>query len=334
MGHPNRLPSADHDSTAHRRIALLIAVSGSIGAIAFLSAMVASPDWLPSARWITSAAPAFSIGAALSIALLSFGRYIFRQDRYALWLGLAFWLSSLIQLFYLLSVHGAIPATDSATAYLFYLIYLALLIFSFFALPGTSHPGSPAWETLWKMLACASLGCLAAIAAILWPDAPLPALSLVDRSTPLSRLAPYVLLLLNLSAVGTHWKRYRTAQNPLAGFFLAFLVISVWVFPAIIQSEREFDFAWFSYHLFPAFGYLLLYIGLLLEYLDLYHTLDNTLARMVVTHQLSTWVSGSLSLEEICGRLSEEIRKLVPYDRLAVNLLQKDQQYIKVYSEE
>ena len=87
--------------------------------------MVATPDWLPSARWITSAAPAFSIGAALSIALLSFGRYIFRQDRYALWLGLAFWLSSLIQLFYLLSVHGAIPTTDSATAYLFYLIYLA-----------------------------------------------------------------------------------------------------------------------------------------------------------------------------------------------------------------
>ena len=55
---------------------------------------------------------------------------------------------------------------------------------------------------------------------------------------------------------------------------------------------------------------------------------------MALTHHLNTLVGGSLSLEEICRQLSREIRKLVPYDRLAVNLLQKDQKYLKVYSEE
>jgi signal transduction histidine kinase/uncharacterized protein YigA (DUF484 family) len=334
MESPNRLQSADQDRTASGRIALLLVISGSVGAVAFLPAIVSSPGWLPSARWLASAAPAFSIGAALSIALLSFGRFLFRQDRYAVWVGLAFWLSFLLQFFYLLALHGAVPATDSAAAHLFYLVYLALFSPAFFCLSGGGHPVSPAWGTLWKMLGWASLACLAAIAAILWWGAQLPALSLVDRTTLLSRLAPYALLLLNLGAVGIHWKHYRTSRNPLAGYFVAFLVISFWVSSAVIQSEREFDLAWFFYHLLPTFGYLLFYIGLLLEYLDLYHALDTTLARMVVTQQLSTWVSGSLSLEEICRRLSEELRKLVPYDRLAVNLLQKDRQYVKVYSEE
>ncbi|MEK7229408.1 MAG: GAF domain-containing protein, partial [Candidatus Binatota bacterium] len=41
-----------------------------------------------------------------------------------------------------------------------------------------------------------------------------------------------------------------------------------------------------------------------------------------------------MNLKEICQTLSREIQKLVPYDRLAINLLEKDEIYVRVYAEE
>ena len=41
-----------------------------------------------------------------------------------------------------------------------------------------------------------------------------------------------------------------------------------------------------------------------------------------------------MNLKEICQTLSRETQKLVPYDRLAINLLQKDENYLRVYAEE
>ena len=41
-----------------------------------------------------------------------------------------------------------------------------------------------------------------------------------------------------------------------------------------------------------------------------------------------------MNLKEICQTLSREIQKLVPYDRLAINLLEKDENYVRVYAEE
>lgn len=61
---------------------------------------------------------------------------------------------------------------------------------------------------------------------------------------------------------------------------------------------------------------------------------QSPLDRMALTHHLNTLVGGSLSLEEICRHFSQEIRNLVSYDRLAVNLLHGDQKYVKIYSEE
>ena len=41
-----------------------------------------------------------------------------------------------------------------------------------------------------------------------------------------------------------------------------------------------------------------------------------------------------MNLKEICLTLSREIHKLVPYERLAINLVQKDETYVRVYAEE
>ncbi|OGQ82124.1 MAG: hypothetical protein A3F90_09765 [Deltaproteobacteria bacterium RIFCSPLOWO2_12_FULL_60_19] len=41
-----------------------------------------------------------------------------------------------------------------------------------------------------------------------------------------------------------------------------------------------------------------------------------------------------MNLKEVCQTLSREIQKLVPYDRLAINLPQKDENYFRVYAEE
>ena len=41
-----------------------------------------------------------------------------------------------------------------------------------------------------------------------------------------------------------------------------------------------------------------------------------------------------MNLKEVCETLSREIRKLVPYDRLAINLPEKDENYVRVYAEE
>lgn len=49
---------------------------------------------------------------------------------------------------------------------------------------------------------------------------------------------------------------------------------------------------------------------------------------------LEALVMNPMNLKEICQTLSREIQKLVPYDRLAINLLEKDENYVRVYAEE
>ncbi|TAJ79266.1 GAF domain-containing protein, partial [bacterium] len=41
-----------------------------------------------------------------------------------------------------------------------------------------------------------------------------------------------------------------------------------------------------------------------------------------------------MNLKEICQTLSREIQKLVPYDRAAINILQRDEKFFSVYAEE
>ncbi|HEY2990101.1 MAG TPA: GAF domain-containing protein [Candidatus Binatia bacterium] len=313
------------------RVAVFLGISAALGLIEPLLAIFLSEHKLISVPWFVPAVVAFYFGATVSISLLSFGRFLFRKEPYAFWVGAAFWTSSLFVLAYLVSLES--PRV-SAHAYFFYLSYLTLLSPAFYLLAKTDGPKLASWRPLIGRLAWLSLFCVALAWAVFLMADRLPPLSLGPRTTTLSQVMPYAFFALYLGGLLILWRAFKRTQDPMVGYVFAFLILCLWAFVGLMRSQEPYDFAWFSAYLFPTLGCLLFYLALLLEYLDLYRELDATVDHLRVTHHLNTLVSSSLSLEEICRQLSQQIRKLVAYDRLAVNLLQKDQKYLRVYSEE
>lgn len=317
-----------------RSNAFLLGFSASLGLIQFLLTFSLSHYSLPKLPWFAASVEAFCLGGGFSIAFLCLGRYLFKEEPYALSVATAFWLSSLINLAYLLAREGVLPSLQPTATYLFYLLYLALLIPCFVPAPGSKVGWPVRGRMLITTLGATSLLCLLVIAAIAYLKGYLPFLSLDVHQGSVSRFLPYAFFFVYLAATYTHWQAARHREQPLMGYFLSFLVVSLWVFPGIILSSETYDISWYTWHLLRSFGYVSVYLGLLLDYLGLYRELGETLDRMTVIHHLNALVSGSLNLEEISQTVSREIQKLVPYDRLAINLLRRDQKTIRVYSEE
>jgi signal transduction histidine kinase len=319
---------------ASKRVALLIGLSAALLLSQLLLAIFLSQHRPVPDAWFVPAALALYFAAALSIALLSFGRFLFRKEPYAFWVGLAFWTSSLFRLAHLFGLETPADAPDTDAAYFLYLSHLALLLPTFHLLGQTKSPKLSSWRDLAGRMAWLSLGCILLAGAIFVAEDRLPPLWPSPRSAHFSAFLPLFFLFLYAGAAWIQWRRFRQTQDPLIGCYVSFLLLCLGVFLGLLLSRQPSDFAWVSSYLLPVIGCLFFYLALLLEYLDLYRELDASVDQMVVTHRLNTLVSSSLSLEEICRQLSREIRKLVFYDRLAVNLLQKDEKYLKIYSEE
>ena len=316
-----------------RRVSIFLGISVFLALIQPLLAIFLSEERLPPLPWFVPAVVAFCAGATVSIALLCFGRLLFKKEPYALWVGLTFSLLFLTDSFYLLFRLGIVPVSPSTLAYLFYLFYLILPLPTLFFLTRAESAPVISRGALLRLISGASLLCLTIIWGIVLLEDRLPLLSLEARVTSFSRLIPYAFFFLYLGGIYLHWQRFRQTRAPLMGYFLGLLVISLGVFPGVIQSRGPYDVAWLSYYLFPTMGCALFYLALLLDYSDLYGELGEALNRMALIHRLNALVSSSLNLAEIYRTLSQEVKRIVPYDRLAVNILQKDENYLGAYTE-
>lgn len=319
-------------SLVWQRVAGFIAAAAFLGIAQALLVITLPPGALPPLP--PSFVPgivAFCLGVTLSVALLAFGRFLSVRESYAFWLGTAFWLSSLVAASYLLALQGFLPNAASISPYLFYFFFLVLLLpcLSFITLssgPGPSHAG-------WPFLGGASLVCVLLIWALVAYSEHLRPIFLAPRPDQVSSSLPYVFLLLYLVGIGLHWREFHHTQEPLVGYFLGFLSVTLWTFSAVIHSYTVHDLSSLSYFLFPAAGAAAFYFALLLGYLDLYRGLAGTLSQMALTHRLNALVTGSLDLKEIYRTLSEEIRKLVPYDRMTISIFQNAGRYRTVFDQ-
>ncbi len=317
-----------------RRISVFLGISAFLGILQSLLAIFLPRGGLPALPWFVPAIEAFCLGGSLSIAFLCLGRYLFRKEPYALVVGLAFWYSSLFNLAYLLAREGVFADLQSTPTYFFYLLYLALLLAFLFSPMEAKSPPRISTSGLWTIFGYNTLFCLMVIVGLTSLENHLPPLSLEMRTTFFSRSLPYAFFFLYLAAICAQWRRLKWSREPLVRYFFSFLVVSLWVFPGMIQSQGPYDIAWYSYHLIRAFSYTAVYLALLLEYFDLYRELGGTVERMALTHRLNALVAGSLNLEEIYRTSSREIQRLISYDRLAISLLQKHQNSATVFAEE
>lgn len=319
-------------SLAGKRVAAFIAVSAFLGISQSLLVAFLPPGTLPPLPpTFVPGIVAFCLGATLSIALLSFGRFVFVKEPYAFWLGTAFWLASLVGAAYLLSLQGFLPGARATSAYLFYLFFLVLLLPCVFFM---MFPARALSLTGWPTLEGSSLVCLLVIAAIVVYAEQLPVIFLAPRPDSVSIFLPYTFFFFYLAAVRLHWVKFRRTQEPLIGYFLGFLSICLWTFSAVIHSYTVHDLSSLSYFLFPVIGCGAFYFVLLVGYLDLYRGLGQSLDQMALTHHLNTLVTGSLDLEKIYRTLSEEIRKLVPFDRMTISVFQSAERYRTVFDRE
>lgn len=316
------------------RITFVLAVSASFGFLPLLFPLVTAGRYLPKLPWLVPTIEAFCLGGSFSIALLCLGRYLFRQELYAFWLAASFWVSSLVNLAYLAATQGLFPALSQSAAPLFYLLYLILLgpclyfVFPHRA-PLMNH------QRNWPIaLAGSSVAGLLAVAGVVYLGAGPSAVTLVDRASPLSQTLPYAYFFLYVGAVGVHAVEFRKEPQPLRGYYLGFLIASLWIFPGVMRSRQIYDASWYAAHFVRSLAYIVMYLVLIAEYLELYRQQRTTLNRMNITHRLNALLSGTLNLEELSQTLRREIQKLVPYDRLSINLVQPNSGEVRVYSEE
>ena len=282
-------------SLAGKRVTAFLAVSAFFGIVqSFLVAYLPPGTLPPLPPSFVPGIVAFCLGTTLSIALLAFGRFILVKEPYAFWLGTAFWLSSLVAASYLLALQGFLPAAPLISAYLFYLFFFVLLLpCVFFITPSSSPARSLAG---WPAFGGASLICVLLIGAFVAYAEYLRPIFLAPRLDIVSSSLPYVFLLLYLAAIWLHWRKFHETREPLVGYFLGFLSITLWTFAAVIHSYTVHDLSSLSYFLFPVAGAAAFYIALLLGYLDLYRGLGKTLDQMALTHHLNALVTGSLDI--------------------------------------
>lgn len=306
-----------------RRVSIFLVISASLGVLQSLLAIFLPQARLPVVPWFFPAVIAFSIGATLSIALLCFGRFLFRREPYAFWVGLAFWLSSMVGLFYLLTVQGFLPGVSAAPAYLFYLLYLVLLLPSFFFSTQGQTPPVGSRADMLRGIGWSSLICLLVLGGIVVLHHLLPPLSLYRRAMALSRFTPYIFFALYLIAITIHWRKFRGRQEPLVGYFFVFLTFSLWVFPGIIHSRQPYDIAWYSYYLIPAFGGVLFYLVLLLEYWDLYRESKRGEEFQRLLKELNQDIT-ALDLDSLLKKLTEKVREVFKVDICDVRVREKE----------
>lgn len=319
------------------RITFVLVVSASLAVFPLLFPRFTAGHSPPRLPWFVPTVEAFCLGGGFSIALLCLGRYLFRLEPYAFWLAVIFWLSALVNVIYLPAAQRFFPVLSESSGPFFYLLYLILLGPSLYFIWPHEAPKLNRKRNWLIVLTASSVGCLLVLAAILALSSNLPVVTIADKTSYLSRTLPYIYSFLYLGAIWLHAVEFKKTQEPLMGYYLGFLIASLWIFPGIIRTQEPYDASWYALHLVRASSYITMYFGLLTEYLELYREQRATLERMGITHHLNALVSGSLDLEEICQTLSREIQKLVPYDRLAINLLQKSQddtQLYDVYSDE
>ncbi len=299
----------------------MLLLSVCVGLVQPLLAILLPQQRLLILPWVSPAVEVFCLGGGLSLALLFIWRFLVTKEPYGLWIGVAFWLSSLINLLFVLTLQGLVLSPRSTPAYLFYLLYLVLLLpcLSFFL--GGKKPSFTARTRLFHSLGWSSLFCLIVIWGVIYVGDQLPALSIAIHPTFFSRSIPYAFLLIYLGGIFVQWRRFRQTQEALVGYVLVFLVVSLWVFAGMVLSRQPYDIAWYSYHALRAFGFVLIYLALLLEYSDLYRESQRREAIQKLLKELSQDIT-SLDLNSLLGKLTEKVREFFGVDISDVRILE------------
>jgi signal transduction histidine kinase len=308
-------------SIGARRIIFLLFLAVSLGAIQPFLTIFLPQQRLPMLPWIGPAVEAFCLGGGLSLALLFIWRFLMRREPYGLWVGVAFWLSSLLNLAYVLTLQGLIPDLRSAPTYLFYLLYFILLLPCLSFVLGDEKAPFSARAKVLRALGGSSLVCLVVIWGVISLEDYLPFLSIAVRHDSFSRSIPYLFLVMYAAGIFVHWRRFQQTREPLVGYVLVFFMISLWVFAGMVLSRGPFDIAWYSSRALRVFGYVSIYLVLLREYSDLYQQTQRREDMQKLLKELSQDIT-TLDLDSLLKKLTEKVREVFRVDISDVRVLE------------
>lgn len=215
---------------------------------------------------------------SLSVAYLSLGRYHVLRDPLSFWVGSGFVAYGIGQIFYALDWPGLLPNGMSflgdlpGTSALIALVDLTILsTFLMSALllrwPGVRDFSTKQW--LWPLIGWI-LFVVLLFSLIVYYEQFLPVL--VDPNgnfTP--ALKTWVVILMFLYGIGSFLSTmyYRRTQDKLAGFLAFPQMALVFICMMVLIGGKRYDLWWYVQRVVLVSGYLVVFIGLLSEYIRL-----------------------------------------------------------------
>lgn len=283
LEHKTSGQGADRESAiVMKRDGLLIAILGTAISLAVLVTSIAiswgSGPVLVKALWYIPLISSFVSLTCLSVSYLAFGRYHVLRDGLSFWVGSGFAAYGIVQIFYALTWPGLSPSGGPILGRLantpawVALIGLTILGASMLAAVLSRWPGKQHWAGLrwlglvlfWLAVVVIGLSLLIAREAsmIVFVDAD-------GNYTVPMRIWTAGLLYLFAAGSILSVMHYRSFGDRLAGYIAFPQLALVFICVMVLIGGKRYDLWWYLQRLIMVGGYMIVFVGLLSEYVRL-----------------------------------------------------------------
>lgn len=228
--------------------------------------------------WFVPMIHSFMTLASLSIAFLSFGRYLVLREPGLFWIGVAFTSFAVFAIFYVLTFPGLLPGgtalisqLENTVSWFWHLQFSTLSLFLLVAAL-TSWPRIGAFgERWWPWFVVAGV-----VAAVLigWYsisiEQHLPILIIDGAWSPLNICWNYIISLVFAVGIVPSIRRYQTTSDSLFGYVAFAQLILIFAVLTVNIGVRLFDIWWYWQRVLWVAGFSVMLFGLLYEYVGLY----------------------------------------------------------------
>jgi PAS domain S-box-containing protein len=257
-------------------------------AILYIGVMISgkSAPWIGEASWFVPMVGIFIALTSLSIAMLALGRFQVQHDALSFWVGLAFAIVAIGQVFFILAWPGLLsdgrafmarlPNTSAVISNLVLTLQSVLLLVAVLSNTPVRRMGRRGlgMAAIWIVFS------IAAFTLLFYVEDYLPPLILPDGSYSLY-LYGWATILVGVFGIGTIVSivRYHRTGDRLAGYVAFSQLVILFVVLMILVSVKRYDLWWYIQRLVLIFGNLIVLIGLLRDYVNLFREVQESEGR-------------------------------------------------------
>jgi PAS domain S-box-containing protein len=279
----DRLPTEETGKHRTFKDPILLAIGGTFvglaGLVVGIATLWGTGPVLAEAPWYIALVSTFIALITLCVAYLAFGRYEVLRDPLSYWTGMGFATYGIGQIFFALTWPGLLPGGGALFGYLTYTptaiwnigatilaVFLPAAVLLHWpgeqSLPGRRWLGSVA---AWLVFIVVLFGLVIAF------EEYLPVLVMDDgRFTPLQQGLTVSRMIIFAGAGLLAASYYQRSGDKLAGYLAFPMLVMAFVHATAFIGGKRYDLLWYFQEVVQTGGYLIVLIGLLSEYVQLF----------------------------------------------------------------